>query len=126
MAAAAIPGPPRLSGNPQEDFVVYIQWLQEFYRATVIERIAAVAGQFTIEDDNNAATITLPVVSGQPQPDTDYFPIVSPAGFSGAPGADAFIVASIENKTTSGFDVVLRDAPGAGNSVTFNYTVART
>lgn len=126
MNAQDIPGPPRIVGNPQEDFVTYIQWLQEFYRTVVIQRIAEVAGEFTIDEDNNGAAITLPVVGGQPQPDANYFPIICPAGFTGTPGADAFIVASIENKTTAGFDVVLRGAPGSGNSVTFNYTVART
>ena len=120
-----IPGPPKVTGDIELDFPEYINWLQEFYKALVLERIAQVAGQFTITETNDSATITMPVTGGQPQPDADYRPIICPADFEGTPGADAFIVQEVYDQTTSQFSVTLRAAPGAGNSVTFNYFIAR-
>lgn len=83
----------------------------------------------TLYDSSGAVTIanaaTTAAVTISTQPDTNYFPVFSGAGFTGAPSASAFVAVSITAKTTTGFTVTIAVAPGVGNSVTLNWRVAR-
>jgi hypothetical protein len=126
MARAVIPNPPRLTGNPQDDFFAYVEWLESFYTSLALSGILAiVAGNFTISDTGTSADVVLPTTDVV-QPDADYDVMCSVQSFAGSPPIGAHIVNSITNKTTTGFTVGTFDAPGGGNSVTFVYTIVRT
>ena len=77
------------------------------------------AGQVTITGAATTAVVTITT-----QPNTTYFVTFGGSGFTGAPGASAFVVVSVA-KTTTQFTLTLAAAPGLGNSVTLDWHVAR-
>lgn len=87
----------------------------------LLRRVIA-SGQFTVTGaaTGPAAALALPVT----EPDTNYQVIATAASSTGAPVTSSFIVASTA-KTTTTFTPTLAAAPGAGNSVTFDYFVVR-
>lgn len=77
-------------------------------------------GNFTISGTNNTATMTF----GEPQADAIYWVVVSVKDYSGSPPPEA-LVAIRHAYTTTTFTVTINAAPGAGNSVTFNWLLVR-
>ena len=121
--APIIQNPPTLKGDSQQDFWAYIQWLQSFCKSLVLEGgLGQIAGEFTISGAINFADVVFPVGISPPA-DASYRVIASAASSSGVPSDAAFVIAGVTFKTTSGCRIGIRGAPGANNSVTFNYAV---
>lgn len=87
----------------------------------LLRRVIA-SGQFTVigAATSPAAVLPLPVT----EPDLNYQVIAMATGSTGAPVTSSLIVSSVA-KTTTTFLPTLAAAPGAGNSVTFDYFVVR-
>lgn len=83
-----------------------------------VTRAALFEGNATLADPNNVLTFTL----ATPMPNANYHVIPVPAGFTGSPGASAFIPISI-TKTAASFTITFAAAPGGGNTVTFDLIV---
>lgn len=125
--AQVIPNPPVRTGNAEQDFLAYTQWLESFYRSLVLERVANLAGNFTVSGADSEVTVDLPVAEvGLDQPDLFYSPVVSVASYTGTPDPDSFIVQSAVAISTTQFAVTLRAAPGVGSSVIFGFVVVRS
>jgi len=160
--AVAIPHPPRLTGSLKDDLAAFATWLQDFYKAAIIENglvkeselagaiadqvdpvdaTAATAqataneallgvgllkdgikaGSLTISDTDSNKTVNL----SPNQADTNYFLTFTRTAVSGTPAADSDEVASV-TKNAGSFTVTMKAAPGAGNSVTFDWTLQRS
>jgi hypothetical protein len=78
-------------------------------------------GTVTIADANTSAAVTFTNV----EPNSTYRLLFSPSGASGSPVADSYIPTSPTSKTTSGFTMNIHTAPGAGNTVSFNWFLFR-
>lgn len=78
------------------------------------------AGQVTISDAATSAGVTFP----EAQDDTSFYVAATPVASTGTPAANSDLVASVA-KTTAGFTLNVKAAPGAGNSVTFDLQVQR-
>ena len=76
----------------------------------------------TVGDNQTTATVTL--ATANVQPNTSYFPILTPSAFTGAPPLGATNIVSI-SKTTTQFTITVNASTGVGNTVTFNYYVCR-
>jgi hypothetical protein len=80
------------------------------------------SGRFTIAETDDEATITL----DPPLADAEYRVLITPSDFSGTPLIDAFTLIRV-TRAADAFAVLLFAAPGAGNTITFDYLVtART
>jgi len=80
---------------------------------------AGAIGEITISGLSTTGSVNF----SQPQPNTNYIVLVSPVvAKTGTPAVGAFQVPEVA-KTTSGFTLTLAAAPGAGNSVTYQYRV---
>lgn len=77
------------------------------------------AGSVTISGTDTSAVVTF----ATPRNNTDYAVVASASDFTGAPAAAPRIVARI-TKTKTGFTILNAGAPGAGNSVTFDWMAA--
>lgn len=128
---AALPPPPRLTGNQQADLKSLLDWTWATYNALAESgifllssaqpaRFPVAPGNLTFSESESTKTATF----AAEQPDTDYFPQLSVAGSSGTVAADAYRITSI-TKTTEGFTVAIAAPPGAGASVTFSYLITR-
>ena len=127
MPQPVIPQPPVLTGDQASDFWRYVQWLQSFYKATVLERVATLAGTFEISGTDNSIVVTLPkAVVGLDQPDDVFSPVCSAVSFTGSPDANAFTIQSAVAESRTTFRATLAAAPGVGASVIFSYVVVRS
>ncbi|MRR49379.1 MAG: hypothetical protein EG825_00450 [Rhodocyclaceae bacterium] len=79
------------------------------------------AGSVTISETNSSATVTFT----DNQADTSFFVVASADTYTGTPPAEAYLVKKIDSKATTGFTLVIGNAPGTGNSVTFNWCLMR-
>jgi hypothetical protein len=77
-------------------------------------------GQAIVSDINPSVNIPLTVS----EPDALYFVHITPVNSAGSPATDAFVVTTI-NKFTTGFEVIMKAAPGSGKSVTFDWLMYR-
>jgi len=128
---AALPPPPRLTGNQQADLKSLLDWTWATYNALAESgifllssaqpaRFPIVPGSFTISESETGQNVTFTTK----QPDTNYFPQLSVSGSSGTVAADAYRITGI-TKTTEGFTVAIAAPPGAGASITFSYLITR-
>jgi hypothetical protein len=78
------------------------------------------AGAITFAGASNAIVVTLT----RAQPDATYHVVATPVATTGSPAAGSDQVASIA-KTTTGFTVTTKAAPGVGASVTFDWIAMR-
>lgn len=78
------------------------------------------SGTVTISDTATTGVVTL----AEALADTAFHAILVPSASTGTPAAGSRDVVTIVNATT-GFTVTLGAAPGAGNSVTFNWLLHR-
>jgi hypothetical protein len=118
---AAVPPPPRQTGDFQADYKAYIEWFIEVYE------IGFVGNQFWKEDGTftiNEANTTAEVVFDNAQTDTDYIVFTISQAVSGAVADGSSTVKSI-TKTTTGFTVAVETAPGAGTAVLFDWALMR-
>lgn len=83
-----------------------------------VTRAAVFLGNATLADPNNVLTFTF----ASPMANANYHVIPVPAGFTGSPGASAFVPISI-TKTAASFTITFAAAPGPGNTVTFDLVV---
>lgn len=171
------PPPPRTTGDKDKDFALILNWMNDFYKAIVVQKLfvtAAEQSNTTIFDPStlpdpatstiakaqntaneayalasNAKTIastandrskkwaqgsftisgtTSSVVvnfgTAQAQDDDKYQILASAVSFTGSPVLDALVVIST-TKTKDSFTIAVNQAPGAGNSVTFNWVLVR-
>ncbi|MDD3927245.1 MAG: hypothetical protein PHT33_11375, partial [bacterium] len=77
-------------------------------------------GSVTVSGTSTSATVTF----GTAEADASYFLTLTPVAESGTPVADSRRIRSI-TKNTTGFTVNLVAAPGAGNSVTYDWHLIR-
>lgn len=70
------------------------------------------------------ADVTKAVAFPIPEPATTYTVVFGATTASGAPAVGAYR-AHVANKTVNGFDIVVEAAPGAGASVTIDWTIGR-
>ena len=77
-------------------------------------------GAVTVSDMNTSALASF----GTSEPDGNYYLTLTPTSVSGTPAAGANRIASID-KVTTGFTVHIEAAPGAGNSITFDWHLIR-
>ena len=76
----------------------------------------------SIAISNQAATATQ--LFATPEDDAKYRIVVAPTSTSGTPAPGSNRVVSIA-KTARGFTIFLENAPGTGNSVTFDWMISR-
>lgn len=119
---ADIPSPPKLSDNTAETFVAYIDYIANLYKAMVLESgvFQQPCGSAEIDETNNAFEVVFSI----PQANDRYAVAITAIGSTGSPGVNAFVVKAV-TKTRTGFTFQLFAAPGAGNSVTFDWQVQR-
>ena len=86
------------------------------YAATVLGE----SGEATVSETSTTADFTFAAA----QPDSNYQAVATPVSKSGSPAADAYIVETMSKSTTK-VTLNVRDAPGAGTSVTFDVAVRR-
>ncbi|MDD3926087.1 MAG: glycosyl hydrolase family 28-related protein [bacterium] len=72
----------------------------------------------------SGTAVSAPVTFAVSEQDTSYYLTLTPVGGKGIPVADSRVVKSITKKIT-GFTVNLAAAPGAGNSVTYDWQLFR-
>lgn len=77
-------------------------------------------GTFTIDEANTFVVETF----ADDELSTAYNVVVTPVAFTGTPAAGSYDVTKID-KTVSDFTVTFAVAPGAGNSITFDYQLRR-
>lgn len=158
----AIPKPPRLTGNQQNDTVAIITWAWDFYKAVEIQgayaksadvasdianavdpanatagtaqetanTALALAGNLEAGLDAGTVTISDAATTGAvtfttEQADASYIVTASVSSVTGTPAANAYTLAGISGKATTGFTVSLRAAPGAGTSITYAWQLQR-
>ena len=83
-------------------------------------QLGTVVGSVTVSNTNTTGTVTFKYA----EPDANYKVICTPSSVSGTPAASSTIITRI-TKTTTNFVVTVAAAPGAGNSVTFDYIIGR-
>lgn len=79
-------------------------------------------GTITISGATNTETFTF--ATADVQNDTSYIVVLTAAGTTGSPPIDAVHIIS-QSYTKNGFSIAVNASPGAGNSVTFNWILAR-
>lgn len=77
-------------------------------------------GTVTVAASSTTATVTFAAA----QADTNFYPILTPSGYTGTPPIGATEIIQI-SKTTAGFTITVNASTGVGNTVTFNYHVHR-
>lgn len=77
-------------------------------------------GELTVSEADDEATVTFSAA----EDNATYKVFAVPQAFSGTPADGAFTIKKID-KTTGGFTVTFLAAPGAGNSVTYDYWMRR-
>ncbi|MDD3926089.1 MAG: glycosyl hydrolase family 28-related protein [bacterium] len=77
-------------------------------------------GVFTVSGNTAGITVTF----NKPEPDASYYLTLTPVSERGKPSVDSHIVTDIA-KTSAGFTVNLAAAPGAGNSIIYDWHLIR-
>lgn len=78
-------------------------------------------GTVVVSDANTSAAVTFTNV----EPNASYRLMFSVKSVSGTPASGSFIPTAPSSLTTSGFTINLQSAPGAGNSISYNWFLFR-
>jgi len=90
--------------------------------ADALEAIVArnVSGTVTVSDASTGATVNF----GTTQPNTNYTVNIQAKSITGVPVSDAYIITG-KTYATGNFSFTIKDAPAPGNSITFEWHLAR-
>ena len=143
--------PPRTTGNAQQDIPLLVDWFWKAYQIivqavnyvtglndditenasdivqlqadvsnlqTIMSRM--IHGEATVSDTNTGFSVTFT----SELPDDDYFVVVQAKSSTGTPTAESLIIAA-KTYSTTGFSVTLQLAPGAGDSVTYDWQLIK-
>lgn len=78
-------------------------------------------GAVTITDTATSQAVTFANI----EPDANYRIMMTPRSSSGTPASGSFVVVAPTSVSTNGFTANVQAAPGAGNSVTYNWFLYR-
>ena len=89
-------------------------------RVTTLENKVIPKGAFQITAAETGASVSIPT-----QPDTNYVIMVQPKGIvAGTPASGAYIITG-KTYSTTGFSVTIQAAPGAGNTLNYDWILIR-
>jgi len=88
--------------------------------ANAIRLDGFISGTFLVENTDVGAVLTF----ATPQVDTSYRVIIQPISFTGTPATNAFLLKT-KTYTTDDFTAIMLAAPGASNSITFEWQLIR-
>lgn len=70
---------------------------------------------------NTTSSVTFPI----PEPDSNYYILLTPTQITGTTTDPFAFVAEVKNKTATGFDIVSKAAPGASNTIRWTWLLIR-
>jgi hypothetical protein len=115
QARSNIQAPPRIL----QDLAAAAEYLWQLYREIALSpRI--LGATFVLKDAALQVAVDLEVDQG----DTDYQVFIMPFARTGAPAANSDQISTIK-KERKRFTVTFKAAPGAGNSITFDWLTRR-
>jgi hypothetical protein len=122
MVAPVVLPPPRITGNLKADLDAMNEWFTDVYQIAIVgNQFWQESGSFTISESDTTATVSFAAT----QDDTEYQIHEDATNVTGTPAAGSSTRASLA-KTTTGFVIAMEAAPGAGNSVTFDWSLMRS